>query len=352
MKIFIIGGVTTKSDSPKFNSEMELLRTSMRSLGAELVAHGHEIVVCSPFPDSADYHVLKGVAECEGAADALISIHYPEISSVDAALKELLSGAKQLNVKRFPCPGSGESSSAESFQYAWLFAQLNAMDSSAGVITVGGKPSGSLNLLFHLADAKNKSVLPLTFLGGAAQDHFDVKYWDLQDVIPDDIAKLRDPASIIEVPSILEALLSGRPTDEERSFFISYARARPNEADYVETLLRRRNHTVYRDEEHFEPSSDTQTEIIKNIKRANVFVALWCKEYACSPWCFDELEMALERKEKGLAELWIFCVDETRIVPRAARDLNYYPATSRESLEGKILFLLNKLEQDIDPVQQ
>lgn len=345
MKIFVIGGVTTKRENPKFEPEIELLRETMKTLGIELVAHGHEIVVCSPFPDSADYHILKGIAESDFAADALISIHYPEISAVDSALKDLLSNAKLPHVKRFPCPDVGRSPSPEAFQYAWLFAQLNAMDSSAGIITVGGKPSGSLNLLFHLADARNKNVLPLTFLGGAAQDHFDAKYWDLQDVILDGIAKLGDPASIAEIPSILETLLSGRPTAEERSFFVSYARARPNEADYVETLLRRRDHTVYRDEEDFEPSADTQAEIIKNIKRANVFVALWCKEYACSPWCFDELEIALDRKEKGLADLWIFCVDETRIVPKAARTLNYYPANSRESLEGKILFLLNKLEQ-------
>lgn len=345
MKIFIIGGATTKRDDPKFDSEIELLRNTMKSLGSELVAHGHEIVVCSPFSDSADHHLLKGVAESDGAIDALISIHYPEIPAVDSALKELLAEAKLPKVKRFPCPNAGDSPSPEAIQYAWLFAQLNAMDSSAGIITVGGKPSGSLNLLFHLADARNKRVLPLTFLGGAAQDHFDAKYWDLQDIISDSIAKLGDPTAMAEIPNILETLLSGRPTDEERSFFISYARARPNDADYVETLLRRRNHIVYRDEEDFEPSADTQAEIIKNIKRANVFIALWCKEYACSPWCFDELEMALERKEKGLAELWIFCVDETRIVPKAARGLNYYPTTSRENLEGKILFLLNKLEQ-------
>ena len=143
----------------------------------------------------------------------------------------------------------------------------------------------------------------------------------------------------------LRCSVSGRRGVAEPTFFISYARARPREADYVETLLRRRNHIVYRDEEEFEPSADTQAEIIKNIKRAGIFIALWCREYACSPWCSDELEIGLERHSEGLAELWIFCVDDTRIVPKAARSLINYPVDSREKLEAKILFLLTKLGQ-------
>ncbi len=317
----------------------------MTALGAECVQLGHEIVICSPFPDSADSHLLKGVAGISKDSAPVISIHYPELPEVESTLKDLLTETGLSNIRLYPCPGAGDFPSPEAIQYAWLFAQLNAMDSCAGIITVGGKPSGSLNLLFHLADARNKRVLPLTFLGGAAQDHFDSSYWSLHDLIPKDLDKLSDPSKVTQAPSLLETLLSGKPSDEEQSFFISYARARPNEADYVETLLRRRNHAVYRDEVDFEPSANTQTEIIENIKRANVFVALWCKEYACSPWCFDELEMALDRKSKGLADLWIFCIDDTRIVPKAARGLNYYSTTSREQLEEKILFLLNQMEQ-------
>lgn len=344
MKIFVIGGVTTKNGTPEFGVEIGILEETMFALGSELVRLGHEIVVCSPFPDSADFHLLRGVAK--SAKDSIpISIHYPETSEVKSALMCLLTETGLSNVRRFPCPGFDDSSTPEAAKYAWLFAQLNAMDSSAGLITVGGKPSGSLNMLLRLADARNKRVLPLTFLGGAAQDYSDSRYWDLHDLIPNDLAILGDPSAISSIPSILETLLFGNSSSENRSFFISYARARPNEADYVETLLRRRNHTVYRDDEDFEPSAETQAEIIKNINRANIFISLWCREYACSPWCFDEMEMALDRKERGLSDLWIICIDDTRMVPKAARDRVYYSAKTREELEGKILFLLDTLEQ-------
>ncbi len=345
MKVFIIGGVTVKRGRVEFEGEVQVLSESMEALGAELVSRGHEVVVCSPFPDSADFHVLKGIAATSKDSHPTVSIHYPEIPQVDPALRDLLAALGLSNVRRFPCSFGRDSTAPEALQYAWLFAQLNAMDSSAGIILVGGKPSGSLRLLLHLANARNKGVLPLTFLGGAARDHFDAIYWDLRDLIPNDLAVLNDPSAITSVPDLLETLLTGSKGEAERTFFISYARARPHEADYVETLLRRRNHIVYRDEENFEPSADTQTEIVKNIKRANVFIALWCREYACSPWCSDELEIGLERHNKGLAELWIFCIDDTRIVPRAARALNYYPVDTREKLEAKILFLLNKLEE-------
>ena len=113
--------------------------------------------------------------------------------------------------------------------------------------------------------------------------------------------------------------------------------------DRVETLIHRRKGVVYRDEEDFEPGADTQADIIRNIKKANVFIAIWCREYACSPWCFDELELAVQRKEAGLTELWIFCVDDTRIVPKAARTLNYHKINSREELSGKVETLIGKL---------
>lgn len=345
MRVFIIGGASSKSGTAEFDNEVRVLKNSMPVLGGELASRGHEIVVCSPFPDSADFYLLQGIAATAQHMHPRISIHYPDLPAVETELKNLLGTLELSSIQRLPCSLGHHSAESEDLQYAWLFAQLNAMEASAGVVTVGGKSSGSLDLLLHLADARNKRVLPLTFLGGAAESYFNATYWGLKDLIPDGLSVLDNPAAIAQVPSLLEILLSGRQNLTEPTFFISYARARPNEADYVETILRRRNHIVYRDEEVFEPSADTQAEIVKNIKRANVFIALWCQEYACSPWCFDELEIGLERHNKGLTELWIFCVDDTRIVPKAARSLNYYPVNSREKLEGKTLFLLKKLEE-------
>ncbi|PHN00708.1 toll/interleukin-1 receptor domain-containing protein [Flavilitoribacter nigricans] len=104
--------------------------------------------------------------------------------------------------------------------------------------------------------------------------------------------------------------------------------------------MRRRNHIVLRDEKEFKPGTDIPNSIKENIFRSNIFIAIWCKEYACSPWCFDELNLALDRLEQKKVPMWIICVDDTRMVPPKARDLLHYKVRSREELEGKILHLL------------
>lgn len=343
MKVFLIGGVVHKRGTPEFDCEVSVIASTCNPLGQALAARGHGLVLCSPFKDSADYHAAIGAA---GGHSPKIEFHYPEIAAVSEELRQLIAEIPNAQVQRKPTPQLGDDARPTAMQYSWLFSQLNALDSCAGVIAVGGRTTGASQLLFRLAAAKDKSILPLTFLGGAAADYFDTYNWDLRDVLGNDIDLVSDKSQIHRVPDLLERLLAGVPSREEDRFFISYARSRPQEADYVETLLRRRNSIVYRDEEDFEPAAETQEEIIKNIKRSNVFVAIWCKEYACSPWCFDELELAIQRRKDGLSELWIFCVDDTRMVPRGARTLNYYVVDSREALEGKILHLLKRLQEN------
>ena len=43
-------------------------------------------------------------------------------------------------------------------------------------------------------------------------------------------------------------------------------------------LLRRRNLNVFRDDRDFLPGAVVNTEIDEHIKRADVFIALWCGE--------------------------------------------------------------------------
>lgn len=91
-------------------------------------------------------------------------------------------------------------------------------------------------------------------------------------------------------------------------------------------ILRRRQFDVYRDERDFGAGSDLPHKISAHIDRSDVFVAIWCKEYACSPWCHDKFAHALQLRGEGRIELWILCADNTRIVPPGARTLVNYPA--------------------------
>ena len=103
MRVFIIGGVTVKREIPGFDDEVHVLKKTMEALGAELVSHSHEVVVCSPFPDSADFYVLHGIAAMAKDSHPKILIYYPELPAVETALKDLLAVLGLSNVRRFPC---------------------------------------------------------------------------------------------------------------------------------------------------------------------------------------------------------------------------------------------------------
>src|SRR5690606_8235633 len=136
-------------------------------------------------------------------------------------------------------------------------------------------------------------------------------HYELIDKLGENFYTLKDITKVSETINLIPVLLNKRSfTDEHNkhripTVFISYPRERPQEADFVEALLRRRNIKVFRDDSDFGAGHSIPSEIKEAIFASNIFLATWCKEYACSPWCFDELELALDRKEAGSMEVWI-----------------------------------------------
>ena len=110
-------------------------------------------------------------------------------------------------------------------------------------------------------------------------------------------------------------------------------------------ILRRRNLDIMRDDHDFEPGENITRQINEMIHKSTVFIALWCSEYACSPWCFDELDLALRTHTQEGRELWILQLDKTRIIHPKARGLLFYPITTRDELEGKLLSLLHPWDE-------
>ena len=168
----------------------------------------------------------------------------------------------------------------------------------------------------------------------------------MTDRLSNQVSTLHEISKIDLLPTLAEKLADGglEPGKLDAkvapSCFISYASKRPNEADFIETALRRRNIQVYRDEHDFGAGHQILDEIREAIHKCNVFIAVWCQEYACSPWCYDELELALKRQAENKLELWIFSVDDTRLVPPEIRKAITYPVNSRKEIDGVIGRLL------------
>jgi hypothetical protein len=346
MKIFLIGGIVLAPADPQFVPQQVLLQQTMRNLGRDVVSKGHCLAVCSPLQDSADFQAVKGAAEVKSNGFPIaVEFYLPNIPLVQVALAKIREEMSPINVRTIVCPAPADDSH-EALRNAWLLAQLTAMEACYAVMAIGGKLSGSMSLLLRLAETRLKIILPFPYLGGAAAELFDRRRYLLSDQLGDQFDVLSNPDKIAEAVALVETLSQGESTSVKpaitQKLFISYAKANPENADFVEMLLRRRGLSVYRDERDFEPGSIVQSEIDKHIQESDVFIALWCQDYACSPWCFDELERALDLQEKNRLKLWIICTDDTRMIPQRARKKLSYSAVSRDLLEKCLIKLIDE----------
>jgi hypothetical protein len=349
MKIFLIGGVSVEKSDPNYEKQKEDLDRSMAELGKAIAQAGHDLLVCSPFEGSADAAAAQGALSLlpSSGQGSDIEFHHPNAAAVIREMQAFrcrFAAAERL--KSFQHPTPKDERGNDLLEYAWLLSQTYAMDRSHGVIALGGKVGRSASLLLGLVDVRKKPLLPLTFLGGAASQAFDRRRYLLEDLLGSKVAALHDSSYSAEIVDLLVAASSEGATSSRvptpLKFFISYPRARPCEADFLETALRRRQYDVFRDENDFAPGTPITGAIEAAIYSANVFIAIWSNEYACSDWCFDELSLALQRQEAGKLKVWILCVDNTRIIPPGARNLINYPARSREELERHLMVLLEQ----------
>lgn len=310
MKIFLLGGVHDGIAT----QEVEAARASMRALGGILARTGHGVALCSPYPGSIDHDALEGIAASGLSCE--IEMHYPETRKNQTAVKALERGLG-VKLREVHHPADPDGGPREQ-TYSWLLAQLSALDAADLVVAAGGRLSGSASMLLRLAEARRRPVLPLGHLGGAAAQSLDRLRHELDDQLGELRSWLRHPDPIERLEEAIDQMVGGRVRrsgEEPTSFFISYSRHRQAEADLVETLLRRRGRTVFRGDQAFDPSAELHDEIENAIRLSDVFVALWSAEYACSPWCHDEMTLALELLGERRIDVWLLTLDETRIVP-------------------------------------
>ncbi len=336
----IIGGIPDQTDRESLaHSPRNLM--SVSQLVQRLTADGHELIVCSPFEGSADYAALQGIAESEGAAR--VEFHFPDIEEIRQKVDEWVERLPNATVDKFP-HHPPETDEPEALQHAWLLSQLSALDRSSALIAIGGRIGASAELLLQLAHSRGRLILPLTALKGASARFLDSHRYEYDDILGSDVQVLHQAEKYQEIPALLSKAASEKILQPEQStkVFISYAREQSDEADFVEMTLRRRGFDVVRDEATFEAGHSIPNEIRENIFGSKIFVALWSASYACSPWCFDEIEIALDRLEKKQISLWIFQLDDTRIVPPRARDKLSHPVCSREQLKNVLTSLLSK----------
>ena len=327
MKLMILGSVSGKDEEG-----FEIL---CRDIASTLVELDATLIICSLFEDSADYYVFIYFLK----KSEKVELYYFESVEVREQITKVIKDS--ISIQLIPCL---DENSKLDIRNAYLFCQINAIKQVDGIIAIGGKVDGSANLLLHLAELNKKLIIPLPQYEGAAENYYNRNKYKIKDLLGSKYNVLFTKDSNKIINSFLEVREKQNINNNNiNHVFLSYARDNPKWADYIEVILRRRNISLFRDESEFKAGSDIPVMIQEEIFKADTFIAVWCKEYACSPWCIDEMELALERK--GSINIWIICVDETRIVPKGARNLLNYTVKSREELEGTLLKLLMSTEQ-------
>jgi nucleoside phosphorylase len=331
-KVFVIGGETGESGTPEY--ELDELRQSCRTIGRELAKARIELIVCSPFADSADYHAASGYADMSNGG--VIHFHFPAHEEV-ISCKTILEKHLKKHCKK-KCPQIVDwqhptYTNKEAIKQAWLLCQLQALEQADAVVSIGGRASNSANTLLHLAEIWRLPIIPFTFLGGASKTIFDRINWkDLYPKLP--IKTMENIDGLKKVVSLLRQLalenLQKRllKLTKVSRIFISRAKLDAIIANEISKFLKEMNLDVILGDEAIVADRAAIPTIEEQIKISQLVIVLWSKNYALSPWCHDELMFAISRKNSEALNILIFNLDDTAIIPTEARNLSIISAHS------------------------
>lgn len=341
--IFVLGGVTGETEFPDF--ERTELEQFCQRLGTTIAQAGVDLVICSPFPDAADFHALRGYVETGGTGTVhMHRPHHPNVENAYSQLSAVLGVEGISQVRNWTYPGP-EKPDPESMGQAWLLCQLMAMEQADVVIAVGGKPDRTASTILHLAEARRKPVVPFAFLGGAAQRAYARRDWG--HVYPWlDATSLVDKHAVREAVEIAGRMMltqvggTGAPIDRLNTVFISRARVDAEYSRALDQYLTTTGFDVLFGERELPPDRTVQAAIEDAVLRSDLFIVLWSRSYAASRYCFDEIDLALKRHNAGALRLWIINLDGSDVVPPGARHLPQLVARTPDAVVNIVRDLL------------
>jgi nucleoside phosphorylase len=346
---YVIGGVTEETDYPDYE-EAELAEVCRR-LGETVAKAGADLIVCSPFPDSADFQALMGyVKSGVGRAVHLHSPRHAEVREKEIELRAMLGAKVADQIKNWHYPGP-EADDPESLGQAWLLCQLMALDQADVVISIGGRVSRTANTILHLAEARQKPIVPFEFLGGASGRAFHRRNWAR--AYPGlDFGKLRDKAAVVDAMEIANYMVTARMRGARsyawppKHLFISRARPDAEFGRILDGYLSSAGFNVLLGEKELPSDRMVESAIKDAVLGSDLFIVLWSRSYAASKFCYDEIELAVQRHRAGELQLWIVNLDGSDIVPRGARDL---PQTTARTPHALVAVIRDLLEPILSP---
>lgn len=345
--VFVIGGQT--GETADADAELPRLHQASLLLGRVLAKAGAQLIVCSPFPDSVDYYAALGYSDAKSGG--VIQFHSPTHSRVEEKrhlLRKTL-GRPGLVIQDWNYPGP-ESNEEDAWFQPWFLAQIQALEKADVVVALGGKVSQTASTILHLAEAKGIPIIPFAFLGGVAQRVYDRRDWSR--LHPGfDASILKDVDGIDHTIKIANQLLVdrmqlGESSERPKVVFISFAHQNAEMANVLRVALVSLGIEVLVGDDEIRPDQMIPATIEQAVLRSDVCAVLWSRQYALSPWCYDELSMAINRKEYGKIKVWLFNLDDSPIVPALARRLPAVSVRNAQAMQQCVRELLEKSSAD------
>lgn len=333
--VFVIGGVTGETDD--VDAEQPRLNQASLQLGEGLARAGVQLVVCSPFPDSADYYTAMGYGNAKQGGT--IQFHSPTHEKVEDKRRLLRSRLEGTGVTLQDWNYPGPEQDAEGcWHQAWLLAQLQALEKVEAVVALGGKISQSASTLLHLAEAKGLPIVPFSFLGGAARRAFDRRDWTRLNPGFDTsvLSKQEGVGHAVEIASrlVLDRVKGmASAAEKPKTVFMSVARQDAEMANVLSSYLKHQGIEALVGDHEIRSDQMIQASIEQALLGSDVCAIFWSQHYSRSPWCFDELSIAIEQQAYGNMNVWLFNLDDSAIVPKQARKL---PMISVKSAKGLV----------------
>jgi TIR domain len=223
--------------------------------------------------------------------------------------------------------------------------QLMALERADVVVSVGGRVSQTANTILHLAEARQKPIVPFEFLGGASRRAFNRRKWAR--AYPGlDYLRLKEKDGVTDAMRIANYMVTAQMRSAHsylwppRNVFVSRARRDAKFEIALDDYLSSVGLTVLLGEREWPSNQMVESAIEDAVLRCDLLIVLWSRSYAASRFCYDELELALQRHRAGELQLWIINLDESDIVPRGARGLPQAVARTPHALVAVVRDLL------------
>lgn len=331
-RVLVIGGLTGKSEFGDY--EGQILTESGNLLGKSLAEANIDLLFCSSHKDSLDSYVVQGYSKISQRGNLIF--HSPKHEEVEKSHVEFAKILK-INYSELIPYWYPKYNTHEERKAAYLLCQLMALESADAVIAIGGKIDGSAIALLNFAIEKKKIIVPYTFLKGAAELAYNRLEWTN---ISEDIKEyLADDGGISKVVKIINSIklskfrISYDNLSNCKTFFISRAKEDSDFANDLSEALKTLNREAVFGDDVVGPDKMAIPSIYTAIQNSDVFIALWSRHYALSPWCYDELMDAIDFNEQISKKILLFNIDNSPVIPKKARALDIHKINDVEDLQ-------------------